>query len=57
MQARHWAHWPPDMPRGLALPPLRLHDLLARAAQRFPDKPATVFEGAMLTYREVLRRS
>ena len=45
------------MPRGLALPPLRLHDLLARAAERHPDKPATVFEGVTLSYREILRRS
>jgi fatty-acyl-CoA synthase len=45
------------MPRGLALPPLRLHDLLARAAKRFPEKPATIFEGQALTYREVLQRA
>jgi fatty-acyl-CoA synthase len=45
------------MPRSLALPPLRLHDLLTRAAQRFPDKPATVFEGQTLTYHEVLQRT
>jgi fatty-acyl-CoA synthase len=57
MEARYWAHWPPDMPRSLALPPLRLQDLLSRAAQRFPEKPATVFEGETLTYREVLQRA
>ena len=45
------------MPRCLALPPLRLHDLLARAAERHPDKPATVFEGVTLSYRDILRRS
>jgi len=45
------------MPRSLALPPLRLHDLLSRAAQWFPDKPATVFEGQTLSYRQVLQRS
>jgi fatty-acyl-CoA synthase len=45
------------MPRSLALPPLRLHDLLARAAERLPDKPASVFEGVTLSYREILRRS
>jgi hypothetical protein len=36
MEARHWAHWPLDMPRGLALPPLRLHDLLARRGAALP---------------------
>ena len=45
------------MPRSLALPPLRLHDLLARAASRFPDKPATLFQGAALSYRELLSRA
>ena len=45
------------MPRSLALPPLRLHDLLARAASRFPDKPASVFEGVTLSYGDILRRS
>ena len=45
------------MPRSLSLPPLRLHDLLARAAQRFPDKPATVFQGACLSYRELAARA
>ncbi|HEU4645496.1 MAG TPA: AMP-binding protein, partial [Burkholderiales bacterium] len=53
MQARHGVHWPPGVPRSLSLPPLRLHDLLARAAARFPDKPATVFQGAALGYREL----
>jgi fatty-acyl-CoA synthase len=46
------------MPRSLApLPPLRLHDLLARAAGRLPDKPASIFQGVALTYRELLQRS
>lgn len=45
------------MPRSLALEPLRLHDLLSRAAARFPDKPATVFQGEALAYRELLRRA
>ena len=44
------------MPRSLALPPLRLHDLLARAAGRHPDKPATIFEGETLSYRALLAR-
>ncbi|MDH4172473.1 MAG: AMP-binding protein, partial [Betaproteobacteria bacterium] len=57
MEARHWAHWPHDMPRSLSPPPLRLHDLLARAASRFPDKPATVFQGASLSYRALAARA
>ena len=45
------------MPRSLTLPPLRLHDLLARAASRFPDKPATIFQGTALSYLEFLTRA
>jgi len=45
------------MPRNLALPPLRLHDLLSRAAAQAPGKAATVFHGTTLSYREVLARS
>ena len=57
MEPRYFAHWPADMPRHLSLPPLRLHDLLARAAQEHPGKAATVFDGVTLAYREVLARS
>jgi acyl-CoA synthetase (AMP-forming)/AMP-acid ligase II len=57
VEPRHFAHWPAGMPRRLALPPVRLHDLLARAASRHPDKPATVFDGTARTYGEVLARS
>jgi fatty-acyl-CoA synthase len=56
VEPRYFAHWPKDMPRSLALPPLRLHVLLARAASRFPDKAATVFQGASLSYRELAAR-
>src|SRR3970282_75183 len=57
VEPRHFAHWPRDMPRSLSLPPLRLHDLLARAAQRFPDKPATVSQGTSLSYQELAPRA
>jgi len=57
VEPRHFAHWPAGLPRSLALPPLRLHDLLARAAARDPRKAATVYEGETLSYGEVLRRS
>jgi fatty-acyl-CoA synthase len=56
VEPRHFAHWPSDLPRGLSLPPLRLHDLLARAAARHPGKALTVFKGETLSYGEVLRR-
>ena len=57
MESRHFRHWPRDLPRSLALPPLRLHQLLAESARRFPGKPATVFQGEALSYAEVLQRT
>lgn len=44
------------MPRSLDLPRLRLHDLLVRAAERFPEKAATVFRGETLGYRALAAR-
>jgi len=57
MESCHFRHWPRDLPRSLALPPLRLHQLLAESARRFPGKPATVFQGEALSYAEVLQRT
>jgi fatty-acyl-CoA synthase len=56
MEYRHFAHWPPGMPRGL--PPARttLHAAIEASAGRFPDKPATVFEGRMFAWREIALR-
>jgi fatty-acyl-CoA synthase len=57
MELRHFRHWPADMPRGLVLPSLRLHDLLAESARRFPHKAATIFQGETLTYAQLQQRS
>ena len=57
MEPRHFRHWPPDMPRSLVLPQLRVHDLLAQSALRFPHRAATVFQGETLTYAQLLRAS
>ncbi|MGZ5301778.1 MAG: AMP-binding protein, partial [Actinomycetota bacterium] len=55
-QHRPWFHkWPADVPRTLEpLPELSLFDMLRDAAAGFPDRPATAFFGAHLTYRELL---
>jgi len=57
MEYRHFRHWPPDLAR--SLPPARstLHACLEATAQRFPDKPATVYEDQVLSWREVQRRA
>ncbi len=57
MESRHFAFWPPDLPR--SLPPARttLHDVLEAVAQRFPDKPATIFQDETLSWGEIRRRA
>ena len=55
-QHRPWFNrWPADVPRTLEpLPELSLFRMLQDAAAGFPDRPATAFFGAHLTYRELL---
>jgi len=52
MTPRHFAFWPPDMPR--SLPPVRttLHASFADSVRRAPDKPLLHFQDTTLTYGE-----
>jgi fatty-acyl-CoA synthase len=56
MEPRHFRHWPPDMPRSLRAPDITLQQMFFDSFSRFPDKPAAVFEGKSLTYRELQTR-
>jgi len=56
MTPRHFAFWPPGLPHSLPAPQTTLHATFEASAARFPDKPLLHFEGASLTYREVLAR-
>jgi fatty-acyl-CoA synthase len=56
MEPRHFRHWPPDMPRSLRAPDITLQEMFLRSARRFPDKPAAIFEGRSLSYRELQHR-
>lgn len=57
MEPRHLAFWPPGLPRSLAPARTTLHAALEATARRHPDKPATVFEGRALTWREIALRA
>jgi long-chain acyl-CoA synthetase len=49
---RPWlAHYEAGVPATLAYPKVALHELLEQAAERYPERPATIFFGATLTYR------
>ena len=46
-------HYDPGVPATLDYPPVPLFRLLERSAERFPDRIATSFFGATMTYREL----
>ncbi|MDQ2926898.1 MAG: long-chain fatty acid--CoA ligase [Pseudomonadota bacterium] len=53
----HFAIWPKRLPRALSIPETSLWFNVEVAATRFPDKPAYVFFGKSLTYRELRRQA
>ena len=52
---RHFAHWPPGVPKSLAVPRTSLYFNLEVSARRYPDKAAIVYYGSTLTYAELDR--
>jgi long-chain acyl-CoA synthetase len=51
---KHWDYWVRD---GLTFPGRSLYDVLSITAVERPDKPATQFLGAQLTYLELKKRA
>ncbi|HEX5091197.1 MAG TPA: AMP-binding protein, partial [Burkholderiales bacterium] len=55
MFTRHYPHWPPGVPKTLAVPRTSLFYNLEVSARRYPDKPAIHYYGTDVTYAELLR--
>ncbi|MFY9317636.1 MAG: AMP-binding protein [Burkholderiales bacterium] len=53
MEPAYFRHWPPDMPRSLRAPRITLQEMFLRAARRFADKPAAIFDGKSLSYEQL----
>ena len=54
MEERVWhKQYDEGVPSEVDVPDLRLHDFLEQSAQDFPDRPCTIFKGAVITYREM----
>jgi fatty-acyl-CoA synthase len=53
MEPAYFRHWPADMPRSLRAPRLTLQEMFLRSARKFPDKPASIFAGSVLSYSEL----
>lgn len=49
----HYRFWPRRLPHAISLPATSLWDNLAISARRYPDKPALVFFGRSVSYREL----
>ena len=52
---RHFAHWPPGVPKSLAVPRTSIYYNLEVSARRYPDKAAIVYYGSALSYAELER--
>jgi long-chain acyl-CoA synthetase len=57
MQKPWLAQYEPGVPASLAYPASPLHGLLEQTAARYPERPATLFFGATLTYRGLDERA
>ncbi len=56
MEPRHFAHWPPGMPRSLRAPRITLQQMFLDSAARNPAKAAAIFDGVTLSYAELQAR-
>jgi len=52
---RHFAHWPPGVPKTLSVPRTSLFYNLEVSARRYPDKTALHYYGTSISYAELLR--
>ena len=52
---RHYAVWPRELPKSLALPRTSVFTNLEISARRYPDRNAIVFYDAPMTYRQLFR--
>jgi fatty-acyl-CoA synthase len=57
MDRPHHKFWPKRLPRALTVPATSLWDNLATSARRYPDKPALVFFGRVLSYAGLQRQA
>ena len=54
MNERVWhKQYDQGVPNEVEVPELRLHDFLEQSAKDYPDRPCSLFKGAVITYREM----
>jgi fatty-acyl-CoA synthase len=52
---RHYAHWPPSVPKSLSIPRTSLNYNLEVSARRYPGKAAILYYGRALSYVQIER--
>ncbi len=57
MDRPHYKFWPARLPKSISVPATSLWHNLATSAARYPDKPALVFFGSVITYREFMAQT
>jgi fatty-acyl-CoA synthase len=55
MFTRHYAHWPPGVPKTLSVPRTSIYFNLEVSARRYPGKAALYYYGTPVTYAELQR--
>jgi fatty-acyl-CoA synthase len=56
MTPLHYSSWPKGIPHELRVPQVTLSHYLQTAAQRYPHKPAIIFNDEITTYGELVRQ-
>ena len=54
---RHFAHWPPGVPKMLSIPRTSLYYNLEVSAHRYPDKAAIFYYGRAISYADLAREA
>ena len=54
---RHYPHWPPFVPKTLAVPRTSIHYNLEVSATRYPDKAAIDYYGREISYAQLRREA
>jgi len=53
MKEPHFKFWPARLPKSLDYPKMLLFELIETSAKRYPDKPAIIYYGKRIAYREL----
>ncbi len=53
MNQSHYQYWPKRVPKSLVYPQTPLYEFLQTSAARYPDRPAIIYYGRLITFSEM----